>query len=79
MYGALIQGPALYCWMKVANVMWPRRDIRSSLKKAFTEQFAFDPFSITLFLYSMTIFEGKDHDVAKQEVSSENVNYLECH
>lgn len=33
------------------------------------EQFAFDPFSITLFLYSMSLFEGKSSEAARQEVS----------
>ncbi|CAG9806899.1 unnamed protein product [Chironomus riparius] len=70
LYGTLIQGPALYCWMRVANKMWPRSDIRSALAKAFTEQVAFDPFSISLFLYAMTIFEGKTHEQARREVSS---------
>jgi Mpv17-like protein len=69
LYGTLLQAPALYCWMRVAQFMWPRRDIRSSLAKALTEQVAFDPFSISIFLYSMTIFEGKKHDDAKKEVS----------
>lgn len=54
--------------MRVANNMWPRSDIRSSLAKAFTEQFAFDPFSISMFLYTMTILEGKRHVEAKKEV-----------
>jgi hypothetical protein len=34
-----------------------------------TEQVAFDPFSITLFLYSMSLFEGKSQKEAKDEVS----------
>ncbi|CAO1438027.1 unnamed protein product [Diamesa hyperborea] len=73
LYGTLIQGPALYCWMRVANNMWPRSDIRSSLAKAFTEQFAFDPFSISMFLYTMTILEGKRHVEAKKEVTDKFV------
>lgn len=32
------------------------------------EQFAFDPFSITLFLYTMSIIEGKTSEEAKKEV-----------
>jgi hypothetical protein len=37
-------------------------------KFIFIEQFAFDPFSISLFLYSMSIFEGKSSYEAKNEV-----------
>lgn len=56
---------------------WRRSDIRSSLAKAFTEQFAFDPFSISLFLYSMSIFEGKTPEQARNEVSlQENVSFI---
>lgn len=39
------------------------------------EQFAFDPFSITLFLYSMSIFEGKTAAEAKKEVSGRHFFY----
>ncbi|KAG5671233.1 hypothetical protein PVAND_001442 [Polypedilum vanderplanki] len=67
-YGTFIQGPALYCWIRVANKMWPRSDIRSLIAKAFTEQFAFDPFSITSFLYIMSVLEGRTHEQAKDEV-----------
>lgn len=35
----------------------------------FSEQFAFDPFSISLFLYSMSVFEGKTPEEARKEVS----------
>lgn len=34
----------------------------------FLEQFAFDPFSISLFLYTMSIVEGKTSAEAKSEV-----------
>lgn len=69
-YGTIIQGPALYCWIRIANKMWPYSDIRSALAKAFTEQVAFDPFSITMFLYTMSIIEGRTHNEAKNEVFS---------
>lgn len=49
--------------------MWPRSDIRSSLAKAFTEQIVYDPFAITIFLYTMTIAEGRSKAEARQEVA----------
>lgn len=36
---------------------------------AFTEQFAYDPFAISIFLYSMSIAEGKTRRQAWQEVT----------
>lgn len=68
MYGALFNGPTLYVWIRIATHMWPRSDIRSSLAKAYTEQFAYDPFAITIFLYSMSLAEGKSKAEAKKEV-----------
>lgn len=68
LYGALFNGPTLYVWIRVASIMWPRSDIRSSIAKAVTEQVAYDPFAITIFLYTMTLAEGRSKEVAKKEV-----------
>lgn len=59
----------LYTWMRVANIMWPRTDFRSSLAKAFTEQAAYDPFAIVFFFYGMSILERKSQHQAAEEVS----------
>lgn len=58
----------LYTWMRVANIMWPRTDFRSSLAKAFTEQAAYDPFAIVFFFYGMSILERKSQHQAAEEV-----------
>lgn len=68
-FGAFAMGPALYAWVRVAAAMWPKTDIKSSLCKAITEQIGFDPFAISLFLYTMSIMDGKSSFEAKKEVS----------
>lgn len=60
----------LYTWMRVANIMWPRTDVRSSLAKAFTEQVAYDPFAIVFFFYGMSILERKSQRQAAEEAQS---------
>lgn len=49
--------------------MWPRSDLRSSLAKALTEQVAYDPFAISIFLYTMTLAEGHTKAEARKEVA----------
>lgn len=68
-FGAFAMGPALYMWVRVASAMWPKTDVKSSLCKAITEQIGFDPFAISLFLYTMSIMDGKSNFEARKEVS----------
>ena len=56
--------------MRLASVMWPRTDIKSSMCKAITEQWAYDPMAISTFLFTMSLMEGKSYDEAKREVST---------
>ena len=70
LYGTFVSAPMLYTWMRVANIMWPRTDFRSSLAKAFTEQAAYDPFAIVFFFYGMSILERKSQHQAAEEVRS---------
>ncbi|XP_053698820.1 mpv17-like protein [Sabethes cyaneus] len=70
MYGTFISAPMLYSWMRLANIMWPRTDFRSSLIKAFTEQAAYDPFAIVFFFYGMSILERKSQQQAAREVQN---------
>lgn len=67
LYGTFVSAPMLYSWMRVANIMWPRTDFRSSLTKAFTEQVAYDPFAIVFFFYGMSILERKRQAQAADE------------
>lgn len=69
LFGGFFMGPTVYAWMRLASVMWPRRDIRSSLCKAVTEQTAYDPMAISTFLFTMSLMEGKTFEEAKNEVS----------
>lgn len=61
-------GPTIYVWIRLASVMWPRTDIKSSLCKAITEQTAYDPMAISSFLFFMTLMEGNSYAEAKREV-----------
>lgn len=61
-------GPTIYGWMRLASIMWPRTDIKSSMCKALTEQVAYDPMAISTFLFTMSLMEGKTYDDAKREV-----------
>ncbi|XP_055587277.1 mpv17-like protein [Uranotaenia lowii] len=70
LYGTFVSAPMLYSWMRLANMMWPRTDFRSSMIKAVTEQAAFDPFAIAFFFYGMSILERKSPHRAAEEVSS---------
>jgi len=63
-------GPTIYVWIRLAGVMWPRTDIKSSLCKAITEQTAYDPMAISSFLFFMTLMEGNSYAEARREVRS---------
>ncbi|GAB0093225.1 SYM1 [Sergentomyia squamirostris] len=67
-FGTFVIGPSLYMWIRFANVMWPGRDLKSSVSKALTEQISYDPLLITTFLFGMSLLEGKTISQAKLEV-----------
>ncbi|BFF90039.1 mpv17-like protein [Drosophila madeirensis] len=69
LFGFFFMGPTIYVWIRLAGVMWPRTDIKSSLCKAITEQTAYDPMAISSFLFFMTLMEGNSYAQARQEVS----------
>ncbi|CAD7093708.1 unnamed protein product [Hermetia illucens] len=68
LFGGFFVGPTLYLWMRLAGVMWPKIDVKSSLCKAVTEQVSYDPMLITTFLFGMSIFEGKSYEDSRAEV-----------
>ncbi|KAI8129586.1 hypothetical protein FF38_10647 [Lucilia cuprina] len=70
LFGFFFMGPTIYAWMRLASIMWPRTDIRSSMCKAITEQVAYDPMAISTFLFTMSLMEGKTVEEARREVSS---------
>lgn len=61
-------GPTMYVWVRIANHIFPRTDFRSSVTKAVTEQFTYDPASICTFLFLMSLLERKTVAEAKDEV-----------
>lgn len=62
-------GPAMYVWIRTANMIWPKPGIRYSLSKAITEQFTVDPVLICTFLFVMSLLEKKTVEEAEEEVS----------
>lgn len=70
LYGTFVSAPMLYSWMRVANIMWPRTDVASSVAKAVTEQVAYDPFAIVFFFYGMSILERKTQHQAAEEAQN---------
>ncbi|XP_055382940.1 uncharacterized protein LOC129613056 [Condylostylus longicornis] len=68
LFGGFFMGPTIYIWIRLAGIMWPRTDIKSSISKALTEQLSYDPFMIASFLYGMSRMEGKDHKRAAEEI-----------
>lgn len=62
-------GPTIYCWMRLASIMWPSRSIKASICKALTEQVAYDPMAISTFLFTMSLMEGKSVEESRREVS----------
>lgn len=69
-FGFFFMGPTIYVWIRLAGVMWPRTDIKSSLCKAITEQTAYDPMAISSFLFFMTLMEGNTYAEARREVKT---------
>ncbi|XP_073824036.1 pasang lhamu isoform X1 [Musca autumnalis] len=70
LFGCFFMGPTVYAWMRLASIMWPRTDIKSSFCKAVTEQAGYDPMAISTFLFTMSLMEGKTIKEAKHEVAT---------
>ncbi|KAH8318128.1 hypothetical protein KR074_010471 [Drosophila pseudoananassae] len=68
-FGFFFMGPTIYAWIRLAGIMWPRTDIKSSICKAVTEQAAYDPMAISSFLFCMTLMEGNSYKDARREVA----------
>ena len=62
-------GPTMYCWVRVAQQLFPERNFTSYVKKAITEQFTCDPLLIFTFLIGMKIFEGGTFTEGSMEAS----------
>lgn len=67
-YGTLLMGPTMYLWVRFANTMYPSRSLASSFSKGLCEQLVYDPISIVLFMYVMTVAEGRTTKDARNEV-----------
>lgn len=81
-YGGVIMGPTMYVWIRIATAIWPRSDFRSSVSKAITEQFTYDPASICTFLFVMSLLESGTVAEAKDEVrhpDHKNHKSISCH
>lgn len=58
-YGGFIVAPSLYCWIRLASMMWPAQTLRSAIAKAVTEQISYTPLAMSLFYFSMSLLESK--------------------
>ncbi|XP_053673878.1 mpv17-like protein [Anopheles nili] len=67
-YGGFIVAPSLYCWIRVASIMWPRQDLKSAIAKALTEQISYTPMAMTAFYFSMSLLEAKTVEESWNEV-----------
>ncbi|XP_055919335.1 mpv17-like protein isoform X2 [Eupeodes corollae] len=70
LFGAFFMGPSLYVWFRLAEIMWPKRSLKTTLCKVCTESTSYDPMSITTFLFTMSLMEGKSYEEAKNEVKT---------
>lgn len=68
LHGTFYMGPTMFLWMRFASRMFPGRTISSSVSKAVCEQLAYDPLAIVVFLFVMTLGEGKTAADAREEV-----------
>ncbi|XP_054272356.1 mpv17-like protein [Macrosteles quadrilineatus] len=68
LYGSLYVAPSLYCWLKIANTIWPLNTLRYAITKGVVEQFTYTPFAMSSFYFVMSIMEGKNTEEAKAEV-----------
>lgn len=58
----------MFLWMRLANRLFPKKNLPTSIKKALMEQIVYDPWAISAFLFVMTLLEGKTTTDAKFEV-----------
>lgn len=68
-WGSCVIGPTMFIWMRLANRLFPKKNLPTSIKKALMEQIVYDPWAISAFLFVMTVMEGKTTEEAKTEVS----------
>ncbi|EAT47267.1 AAEL001625-PA [Aedes aegypti] len=69
-YGGFIVAPSLYCWIRLASMMWPAQTLRSAIAKALTEQVSYTPLAMTCFYFGMSLLESKTVDESIAEVKA---------
>ncbi|XP_058812088.1 mpv17-like protein isoform X2 [Topomyia yanbarensis] len=69
-YGGFIVAPSLYCWIRLASMMWPAQNLRSAIAKALTEQVSYTPLAMTCFYFGMSLMESKTIEESFQEVKA---------
>lgn len=60
--------PALYCWLRMVNKIWPNKTLSSAVKKALFEQISMGPFATTSFFFIMAYIDTKSYDQAREEL-----------
>ncbi|XP_058442677.1 mpv17-like protein [Malaya genurostris] len=69
-YGGFIVAPSLYCWIRLASLMWPAQSLRSAIAKALTEQVSYTPLAMTCFYFGMSLMESKTIEESFLEVKT---------
>lgn len=69
-YGSCYVAPTLYCWLTVANVMWPGNTLRAGLIKTFVETITYTPLAMCSFYFGMSLLESKQFYEALAEVKA---------
>ncbi|XP_055618559.1 mpv17-like protein [Toxorhynchites rutilus septentrionalis] len=67
-YGGFIVAPSLYCWIRLASLMWPAQNLKSAIAKALTEQVSYTPMAMTFFYFGMSLMESKTVEESLAEV-----------
>lgn len=69
-YGGLFTAPTLYGWVRIASIIWPKTNFKTSVIKAVVEQLTYGPAALICFYFGMSLLEGKSVDESKEAVNS---------
>lgn len=48
----------VFGWVKLLNTIWPKQSLSIALRKAVVEQVTYAPVAISLFLFTMALFDN---------------------
>lgn len=68
LYGSLFVAPTLFIWVRFSSRLFPGRNFRTAVSKAFVEQLTYGPFAACCFFFGMGLLEGKELNDCIEEV-----------